>query len=415
MTTTIDTKPTPRESRRINTASDALETRPLTPEKRIEALEKRIHSLSIEVNDLRSALNQREQQLKVEDFERRKAFDMAQNTALQRFGTREELAEVTRRVELNEAAADLNNKGVRLVAQISYMTGWIPFLDFHAVRNKKGKVSIVPDYKRLVQDSDPGNLSWSFRQMTPKERTERFVDTMSGSDRIIGIVCEMVEISKAKELAGAGLAHLYKPILGFATVNLDKDQTIQHRDPLKRGEIRALRDALNQTAKGQAAQDHFRAQLREASKTIGLSTPFVDPETGEDTVLLETPTGDDGPEIEIVDIVPSDASAGESEQSDSDDVGAWLRRDNGDDYDPTLSEEPLTSKTWARLAAWVVQHNDYYDTMNHASNALKQELRSAGKIGEDENWPVVWALEMPVREACTFLALHAAAKTGKEG
>lgn len=309
---------------------DARESRRLTGD---DDVKQQIIALRKQVRELRTELWHHIHATESEEFKRRQVKEMAEQTALQRFGTRAELTEITSRVKLYDAASDLDEKGVQLVAQMAYMTGWIPFIDFHAFIHK-GKVCIMPDYKRLVQDSDPGNLSWSFRQMTAQERKERFVDAMPNAKRIVGMVCELVEISKAKELAAAGLAHLYKPVLGFATIDLDKDYTMNARDPLKRGEIRALRDALNQTAKGQQAQDHFRAQLREASKAASLPAPFVDPETGEDTVLLEE--GEQSASSAVV----IDGSFTDNDQEpvkpDPNDVDAFLGRDA--DGKPAVSE-----------------------------------------------------------------------------
>jgi hypothetical protein len=247
------------------------------PRLTVDTLAQQLQALRVELSDLRKEIASLKNDRTVDAFQRKQAKEVAETSMIQRFGTREELTEITERVQLNDAAQELDARGVRLVAQVSYMTGWIPFLDFHAFKHK-GKVCIMPDYKRLVQDSDPGNLSWSFRVMSDQERKDRLIDKMDDPDQIVGVVCELVEISKAKELAAAGLSHLYRPVLGYGVIDLSKDRTIAHRDPMKRGEIRALRDALNQTAKGQQAQDHFRSMLRDASKTAQLPEPIYDDE-----------------------------------------------------------------------------------------------------------------------------------------
>lgn len=155
-----------------------------------------------------------ELQRKINELEKSN-MEQERSLTLTQYGDKRELAVVKERVALAPYAANLNDAGRAMVAQICFLLDWNPFFDLHPFINKKGKLCLVPDYKKMISMAkEHQRLNDSSRVMTETERHEHGL-----AETQIGYVTEIKEVDTFLEFARAGVADQYVPVVGYGIVS----------------------------------------------------------------------------------------------------------------------------------------------------------------------------------------------------
>lgn len=203
----------------------------------------------------------KKQMAKLED----KVSEQERSLVITQYGDKKDLEVVKERVALVPYAANLNERGRAMVAQICYLLDWNPFFDMHAFESK-GRLVLMPDYKKLMSMAkEQQRINHHSRPMTAKERQE-----VGLKDYQVGYVTEVKEIDVLLEFAQAGIADQYDPIIGYGiyshahkqdTKDIPADNVPNTWTPEMVAKKRSIRNALYQLTNYKIVTKRFREAL----------------------------------------------------------------------------------------------------------------------------------------------------------
>ena len=317
---------------------------------------------------------------KIEELES-KVMEQEKSLVITQYGDKRSLETVKERVGLVPYAANLDERGRAMVAQICWMLDWNPFFDMHAFKSG-GKLVLMPDYKKLMSMAkEQQRINHDSRPMTEQEQQE-----VGLKDGQVGYVTEVKEIDTFLEFAKAGVADQYSPVVGYGIYSyahknkdgkqVQSDNVPNTWTPEMVAKKRSIRNALYQLTNYKIVTKRFRDALMQ----IGA------------VAVGET---DDGFQVDIPDQLPEGEPASanhfweDPKQRQRFWISAKVISKKKSEIATALGfkiEDPEDSAQWAEHMAQFPDLENAIAYVNVVAENVKQE---APETGQESDSPVI--------------------------